>query len=72
MKVKISKVCWYRWENQKGLQVQFNNELIALVKDAKVAMQLVRLFFENQNPEKLDIVEMAKESVKIDFAKKVN
>lgn len=26
----------------------------------------------SENPEKLDIVEMAKESVKIDFAKRVN
>lgn len=51
MKVKISKVYWYSWENQKDLQVQFKNEMVALVKDAKVAMQLVRLFIEN---EKLD------------------
>ena len=51
MKVKISKVCWYSWENQKGLQVQFKNEMVALVKDAKVAMQLARLFFENEKPE---------------------
>lgn len=27
---------------------------------------------KSENPEKLDIVEMAKESVKIDFAKRVN
>ena len=51
MKVKISKVCWYSWENQKGLQVQFRNEMIAKVRDAKVAMQLVRLFFENEKPD---------------------
>jgi hypothetical protein len=51
MKVKIHKVLWYRWQNQEGLQVQFNNELITLVKDAKVAMQLVKLFFENEKPE---------------------
>jgi len=51
MKVKISKVCWYRWENRKELQVQFKNEMVALVKDAKVAMQLVKLFFENEKPE---------------------
>lgn len=51
MKVKISKVYWYSWENQKDLQVQFKNEMVALVKDAKVAMQLVRLFFENEKPD---------------------
>lgn len=48
MKVKISKVYWYSWENQKDLQVRFENEMIAKVRDAKVAMQLVGLFFENE------------------------
>jgi len=51
MKVKISKVCWYSWENQKGSQVQFRNEMITKVRDAKVAMQLVTLFFENEKPD---------------------
>jgi hypothetical protein len=33
---------------------------------------MMRQVVESKNPEKLDIVEMTKESVKIDFAKKVN
>jgi len=62
MKVKINKVCWYSWENQKGLQVQFRNEMITKVRDAKVAMQLVRLFFENEKPdEKVFEIKLCKE-----------
>ena len=33
---------------------------------------MMRQVAESEHPEKLDIVEMAKESVKIDFAKRVN
>lgn len=50
MKVQINKICWYSWEGQKALEVEFKNKMIVLLKDAKVLTQLFTLFFENGDP----------------------
>ncbi len=49
MKVQIDKIYWFSYKSEKGLQIQFQNEMIALIKDSKVAMKLLTLFFENEN-----------------------